>query len=113
MHQFPFHLWGDHEPLPTTWTLLDIQHWGDGNGGIAAGTLDGHASSRLIDNEVFAACFTFEEDVGHLLASEDDNIYSVVLESQSGNGRSCHQPQSELEQFSCRSFLAAAIAFIN
>jgi hypothetical protein len=34
---------------------------------MAVGTLDGHASSSLIDNEVIAAGLTFEEDIGHQL----------------------------------------------
>jgi hypothetical protein len=34
---------------------------------MAMGTLDGHASSSLIDNEVIAASLTFEEDIGNLL----------------------------------------------
>jgi hypothetical protein len=33
---------------------------------MAVGTLDGHAPASLVDNEVIPACFTFEEDIGHL-----------------------------------------------
>jgi hypothetical protein len=67
MHQRTFHLGSDHEPLTTTRTLLNIQHRGDGDWSMAVGTLDAHASSSLIDNEVITADRTFEEDIGHLL----------------------------------------------
>jgi hypothetical protein len=54
---------------------------------MAVGTLDGQASSSLIDNEVITACLTFEEDIGHLLTSRGDiasicagtNLLSVIL----------------------------------
>ena len=46
---------------------MDIQHWRYGNRSIAVGTVDGHAPSNLIDNEVITASRTFEEDIGHLL----------------------------------------------
>ena len=73
MHQDPFHLWSDHESIPTMGTLVDIQHPGDGNRSLAVGTLDGHASSILIDNEVPAACLTFEEDVQHTMIISTGN----------------------------------------
>jgi hypothetical protein len=69
MHQSSFHLWGDHQSLATTRTLVDIQRRGDGNRSMAVGALDGYASSSLIDNEVITAGLTFEEDIRHLLIS--------------------------------------------
>jgi hypothetical protein len=65
MHQFPLHFWSDHQPLPTTGALLDIQHRGDGDASIAVGAVDDHTPLSLIGNEVLAACLTFEEDIGH------------------------------------------------
>jgi hypothetical protein len=67
MHQGSFHRYSDHEPLPTAGTLVDIQYRGDDSRSMAMGTLDGHAPSSLIDDEVITAGLTFEEDIGHLL----------------------------------------------
>jgi hypothetical protein len=72
MHQSPFHLWSDHEPLPTTGTLVHSQRRWDGNRSMAVRAFDTHASSNLIDKEVIAACLTFEKDIGHLLTSRGD-----------------------------------------
>jgi hypothetical protein len=41
---------------------------------MAMGTLDGHASSSLIDNEVITASLTFEEDIGHLLTPKGGTV---------------------------------------
>jgi hypothetical protein len=74
MNQGPFHPWSDHEPLPTPGTLVNTQHSRDGNRSMAVGTIDGHASSSLIDNEVITAGLTFEEDIGHLLTPRGDTV---------------------------------------
>jgi hypothetical protein len=74
MHQGAFHRCGDHQPLPASGTLVDIQHRGDGSRSMAVRTLDGHAPSSLIDDEVIAAGLTFEEDIGHRLTLKGGTV---------------------------------------
>ena len=66
MHHFPLHRLGQHQAFLTTGTLVHNQHGGDDNGCTTVGTLDAHAPSRLIDDEMIVASLTFEYDVWHI-----------------------------------------------
>jgi hypothetical protein len=74
MHQGPFHLWPDHEALTTARTLVNTQRRGNGNRRLAVGTLDRHASTCFINDEVMAAGFAFEVDIWHWLTSRGRTV---------------------------------------
>jgi hypothetical protein len=69
MRKFPFHRRREHQTLLTTRTLVNNQHRGDSNDYMAVRTLDAHAPSSLIDNQMIPACLTLENNVWHIVAS--------------------------------------------